>query len=65
MIDMAHVQAQFEMNKRKEYPEKHKYCIWKGKDGKWRTYLPDTKMGRKYETVYKRYFEDAYLKKRH
>lgn len=47
MIDMAYVQAQFEMNKRKEYLEKHKYRIWKGKDGKWRTYLPDTKVGRK------------------
>lgn len=32
--------------KRKELLEKHPYKIWKGKDGKWYTYLPDDKKGR-------------------
>lgn len=41
MIDMSHVQEQIEMNKRKELLEKHPYRIWEGKDGKWRTYIPN------------------------
>ena len=40
MINMSYVQEQMEMNKRKEMLEKHPYAIWKGKDGKWRTYSP-------------------------
>lgn len=46
IIDLAYVQEQVEMNKRKELLEKHPYKIWKGKDGKWYTYLPDTEKGR-------------------
>lgn len=41
MIDMSYVQAQVEMDKRKEILKKHPYKIWKGKDGKWRTYISD------------------------
>ena len=41
MIDMSYVQEQVEMDKRKELLKKHPYSIWEGKDGKWRTYLPD------------------------
>lgn len=46
MIDLSYVQAQIEMNKRKEILEKHTYKIWKGSDGKWYTYLPDKEKGR-------------------
>lgn len=46
MIDMSYVQEQMEMNKRKEFLEKHPYKIWEGKDGKWYTYLPDKEKGR-------------------
>lgn len=41
MIDLAYVQEQIELNKRKELLEKHPYRIWEGKDGKWYTYFPD------------------------
>lgn len=41
IIDLSYVQEKIEMNKRKEYLEKHPYSIWKGEnDGKWYTYLP-------------------------
>ena len=46
MIDMSYVQAQIEMNKKKELLEKHPYKIWEGKDGKWYTHLPDGEKGR-------------------
>ena len=46
MIDLSYVQEQIEMNKRKELLKKHPYKIWEGKDGKWRTYLPDEEKGR-------------------
>lgn len=46
MIDPALVQEKIEMQKRKEILEKHPYSIWKGKDGKWYTYLPDKEKGR-------------------
>lgn len=47
MIDLSYVQEQVEMKKRNELLEKHPYKIWEGKDGKWRTYLPDEEKGRK------------------
>ncbi len=47
MIDLSYVQEQIEMNKKNELLKKHPYKIWEGKDGKWRTYLPDEKKGRK------------------
>lgn len=47
MIDTALVQEKIEMQKREELLEKHPYKIWQGKDGKWYTYLPDDKCGRK------------------
>ena len=46
MINMSYVQEQMEMNKRKEILDRHPYAIWKGKDGKFHTYLPDEKKGR-------------------
>ena len=42
IIDLSSVQAQIEVNKRKEILQSHPYKIWEGKDGKWRTYLPST-----------------------
>ncbi len=41
MLDAALVQEKIEMQKREEILKKHPYSIWKGKDEKWRTYLPD------------------------
>lgn len=47
IIDTALLQERIEMQKREEILEKHPYEIWKGKDGYWRTYLPDKEKGRK------------------
>ena len=47
MINMSYVQEQVEMDKRRELLKEHPYAIWQGKDGKWRTYLPDNENGRK------------------
>lgn len=47
IIDLSYVQEKIEMAKRKELLEKHPYKISQGKDGNWRTYLPDKKNGRK------------------
>ena len=44
MLDVQYVQI--EMLKREELLKKHPYKIWQGKDGKWRTYLPDEEKGR-------------------
>ena len=46
MIDLSYVQEQIEMSKRNELLKNHPYKIWEGKDGKWRTYLPDEEKGR-------------------
>ena len=47
MINLSYVQEQIEMNKREELLKKHPYKIWQGKEGKWYTYLPDEKKGRR------------------
>ena len=47
MLDISTIQEKMKMNERKKYLEKHPYKIWKGKDGKWYTYLPDDNQGRK------------------
>ena len=41
IIDVATIQEQFDMAKREENLSKHKYEIWKGKNGCWYTNLPD------------------------
>ena len=41
IINVSYVQEQIKMNKRKELLAKHPYKIWEGKDGKWRTYIPN------------------------
>lgn len=46
MLDAAYVQDMIEMQKREELLKKHPYSVWEGKDGKWRTYLPDKEKGR-------------------
>lgn len=37
----SYVQEILEMSRKKELLQKHPYRIWQGRDGKWRTYLPD------------------------
>lgn len=59
MINMSYVQEQVDMNKRKELLEKHPYAIWEGKDGKWRTYLPDQSSRRMIKRSTRKSVEDA------
>ena len=59
MINMSYVQEQIEMNKRKELLRKHPYAIWEGKDGKWRTYLPDQTSRRMIKRSTRKSIEDA------
>ena len=47
MIDLSHIEDIIEMNKRKELLAKHTNPISQGKDGYWRTYLPDKEKGRR------------------
>lgn len=47
IIDIAYIQEQVNMKEREDILKNHPYSIWKGKDEKWRTYLPDDKKGRK------------------
>lgn len=47
MIDMNTIQTQIEMKTTKEYLEQHTYSIWKGNDGYWHTYLPNSDGTRK------------------
>ena len=46
IINFNDVQNSMEAMKRKELLEKHPYKIWKGKDEKWYTYIPDIEKGR-------------------
>lgn len=46
MLNLPYVQNKIIMHKREELLKKHPYKIWKGKDGKWYTYLPDEQKGR-------------------
>lgn len=41
-VKIDDVQRELEMKERTEILEKHQYKITQGKDGKWRTYLPDS-----------------------
>ncbi len=47
MINLSYVQEQIEMKEKEKLLNKHPYAISKGKDGKWRTYLPDVEKGRR------------------
>lgn len=47
MIDLSYIQDKYEMNKREELLSKHKWAISQGKDGWWRTYIPDKEKGRR------------------
>lgn len=47
MIDLSYVQEQMAMKKRLELLTMHPYKISQGKDGRWRTYLPNENTGRK------------------
>lgn len=46
IINTVIVQEKIEMQKKEKILAKHPYKIWQGKDGNWRTYLPDEKKGR-------------------
>lgn len=46
IIDVSYVQEKIESMKKIELLKQHPYKIWKGKDEKWYTYLPDEKRGR-------------------
>lgn len=41
IIDLGSVQEQVAMKKREKILNRHPYAWWEGKDGKWRTYIPD------------------------
>lgn len=47
MIDISRVQEEIEMSKREALLKQHKYAVSQGKDGKWRTYVPDKEKGRR------------------
>ena len=46
MIDTDDVENIINVMKTQELLKQHKYKVWQGKDGKWRTYLPDGQKGR-------------------
>lgn len=43
MIDLPNIEEQIKMNERKKYLEMHEkeHKVWKGRDGRWCTYVPD------------------------
>lgn len=41
MINLQEIECELEMKRRKECLARHPYKIWRGKDGKWYTYLLD------------------------
>ena len=47
IIDLNDVQDKIRMNERQKYLKMHENEIWQGKDGKWRTYLPDRAIGKR------------------
>lgn len=47
IIDLARIQKIVSMSKRIEVLKKHPYKITQGKDGYWRTYIPDKESGRR------------------
>lgn len=59
MIDLSYVQNQINMDRRKQLLKKHPYKIWEGKDGKWRTYLPDQTSRRLIKRSTRESVEDA------
>ena len=63
MIDTALLQEKINMQKREEILKKHPYDIWQGKDGKWRTYLPDEEKGRRLvKRTTRKSIEDSVIK---
>lgn len=46
LVDLSCLQKEIEMRKRDELLGRHPYKIWKGKNGRWSTYLPDGEKGR-------------------
>lgn len=48
MLNLSQIQDKINMAKRVKYLKEHQHKVWQGKDGKWCTYLPDSKKGRKF-----------------
>lgn len=47
IINIADVEKEMKKKEQQELLKQHPYKIWQGNDGKWKTYLPDEKKGRK------------------
>lgn len=45
-IDVVRVQEEMERKNKLELLSMHPFEVWQGKDGMWKTYLPDEKKGR-------------------
>lgn len=50
-IDSASIQNEYEQMKREQYLEKHNHKVWKGKDGKWKTYIDNENNERGYVLI--------------
>lgn len=62
IINLEEVREVIAMKKRAELLQKHTYEIWQGKDGRWYTYLPNSKSGRvKRSRNNKKELEDAII----
>lgn len=60
IINLEEVRDVMAMKKRQELLQKHTYELWQGKDGRWYTYLTDSKTGRvKRSRSTKKELEDA------
>lgn len=59
IIDLSYVQEQYDMSKKKELLNKHTWAISQGKDGYWRTYLPDKTCKNGRRMIKKRTKEDV------
>lgn len=46
IVDANTIQTQMEMEQNKKYLDMHKFKKWKGSDGNWHTYIPDSAKGR-------------------
>lgn len=58
IIDLSLIESEMAKVKKQEALNKHPFSIWQGKDGYWRTYIPDEQKGRK--LVKKKYKDDLF-----
>lgn len=59
ILDVAYLQQQVNMEKRKELLEKHSHKIWQGKDGRWYTYIVEEGVRRLKKRSTKKEVEDV------